>query len=515
MTQFRTLATGIHPVRSYQVLLELGRGGMGSVHLARTVGVGGFERLVVVKRLLPHLLQDAEAVERFLGEARNAACVHHAHVVGIHQVGQDQDGYFLLQDYVEGASLDEVVQRSALRRRRVPVRIVLRVALDALAGLAAVHEARDPMGRALGMLHRDMSLENLLVGCDGVTRVADFGIAKTSRSSVETGHNVLVGKLLYLAPECLRREPIGATLDIYGLGMSLWLALASREPWPEVSEAQLVQHILNGLPTMDPQLGIAPEIEALVARACHLDPAQRFPSARAMGRALEELGKGTDLIGTHGDVSDYLQTLMGVDLVRRRQRVGQRIESLAKEGVATHTSLPPPSDREEAPPRGSDPAPAPPLLWRPARVGWVAAAVVAGAVALWWATGRHAVQPPPSTPSPITQAPAPPAPQPSAALPVAAPAAAPPVVAPVAAPEATTVVTPVEAARPGPVAPAKERARDAVSVPARERAKPRTLQPAVDKAPPSGPPAVPEPTPSAPRTRTGTSELEVPPDWQE
>ena len=98
MPQFRTLAAVLQPIASYQVILELGQGGMGSVHLARTVGVGGFERLVVVKRLLPHLLRDEEAVERFLAEARNGAYVRHANVVGIHQVGQDDDGYFLVLD---------------------------------------------------------------------------------------------------------------------------------------------------------------------------------------------------------------------------------------------------------------------------------------------------------------------------------------------------------------------------------------------------------------------------------
>lgn len=510
MPQFRTLATGLQPVSSYQVLLELGRGGMGSVHLARTVGVGGFERLVVVKRLLPHLLRDSEAVERFLAEARNAACVHHAHVVGIHQVGQDPDGYFLVLDYVEGASLDEVVQRSMLRRRRVPVSIVLRVVLDALEGLSAVHDARDPQGRALGMLHRDVSLENLLVGCDGVSRLSDFGISKAAHASVQTGRNFLIGKLLYFAPEYLRREPVGATFDIYGLGMTMWLALSSKEPWPEVSEAQLMLDIVGGLPAMDPKLGIPPQVEALVTRACHLDPASRFPTARAMARAIEELGRGTDLVGTHGDVSDYIQTLMGVDLVRRRQRIAQRIEKLATEGASTHTSMPPPAEPKEATLGGSNTAPSLPVMWRPARVGWVAGAVIVAALALWWASAQRAVDPSASTPAPtpITQAPPPLAPQPPVPPPAVAPAPAPSVV-PAAPPQATTMAAPVEAA------PAKERTGDAVRVPAQQRTASSAARPMVRKVTPSEPSPAPEPAPAQPRSRARTSELEVPPDWQE
>src|SRR5690349_22418649 len=143
MPNFDTIAPGKTPIASYQSIMELGRGGMGTVHLARAVGAGGFERLVVVKRLNRDLLGQPDAVRRFLDEARHAALIHHANVVGIHQIGKDEKGYFLVLDYVEGASLEGLVDRVALSRETLPAPIVLRIALDALSGLHAAHRAED------------------------------------------------------------------------------------------------------------------------------------------------------------------------------------------------------------------------------------------------------------------------------------------------------------------------------------------------------------------------------------
>src|SRR5262245_44859594 len=200
---------GIASVSSYELLIELGKGGMGTAHLARAVGAGGFERLVVVKRLHTHLLDRIDAVARFLDEARLAAYVRHANVVSTLHVGQDDSGYFLVLEYVEGASLEELIDRAALRSENLPAPIVLRIALDALAGLSATHNSRDVSGRRLELLHRDVSLQNILIGRDGVSRIADFGIAKSALGSVHTDQGYVLGKLLYMPPEYLRHESTG------------------------------------------------------------------------------------------------------------------------------------------------------------------------------------------------------------------------------------------------------------------------------------------------------------------
>jgi serine/threonine-protein kinase len=321
--------TGAAPqIGAYEILFELGHGGMGAVYLARAIGapagVGGFERLVAIKRLHLHLTGRTDSVQRFLDEAKVAARIHHANVVGIHQVGSDEAGHFLVQDYVEGDTLQGLVDHATLKRQRLPPPIVLRIALDALAGLHAVHEAKDAEGRPLGILHRDISTQNLLVGRDGVTRIADFGIAKHALSSVVTDNQYLQGRVLYMPPEYLARAPnVDRRFDVYGIGVTMFLALTGNEPWPGASEAQIVHQATTvGVPRLSATgLAIAPAVEAIVARAYDRDPEARYPNALAMLEAIEELGRHTGWIASHVEVAALVEKLVGLELAARRAAI--------------------------------------------------------------------------------------------------------------------------------------------------------------------------------------------------
>jgi serine/threonine-protein kinase len=307
--------------RGYRVLFELGRGGMGAAFLARAEGAGGFERLVVIKRIRPERL-DARSIERFLREARVAAAIHHANVVSAQSVGEDADGPFIVLDYVDGASLEELLDRSLLKQRPLPVPITLRIALDVLAGLQAVHEASDAQGKPLNVLHRDVSLQNVLIGRDGVARLLDFGIARSDLGGATTDQHYIVGKLPYLPPEYLRRELLDASADVYGLGVTLWLAMTGKELWPSASEAQVLQHILaDGIPPLSQALEVAPEVVDLVACACAADRTRRFGSARAMAAAIEQIARERGWLATHHEVAEWLHALTGLDLNRRRERI--------------------------------------------------------------------------------------------------------------------------------------------------------------------------------------------------
>jgi serine/threonine protein kinase len=321
-------------IGSYQVLFELARGGMGTVYLARAMGPGGVERLVAIKRAHPHLLAEKGVADRFLDEARVAAHVHHANVVGVHQAGSDEDGYYLVFDYVEGESLGGLVERAFEQGKRVPPRIVIRVVMDALAGLHAAHETTHGSGKPLGILHRDVSVQNVLVGRDGVTRLTDFGIAKSALSSVVTEQSYLQGKLVYLAPEYLQRRPVDRTLDVYAAGVTLWIALAGHLPWPAADEAQMLNSILlDGVPDLSSVgVEIAPEIEAIVSRACHLDPRERFQTARQMLEALEAAGASNGSVASHTEVAGYVEAAAGPELAARRETIDKMRNSF----VPTH-----------------------------------------------------------------------------------------------------------------------------------------------------------------------------------
>jgi serine/threonine-protein kinase len=336
--------------RGYRILFELGRGGMGAAFLARAEGAHGFERLVVIKRIRPERV-DARSVERFLREAKLAAAIHHANVVSAQSVGEDAEGPFIVLDYIDGASLEELLDRSLLRGQSMPVPIMLRVALDALAGLHAVHEARDAHGAPLNVLHRDVSLQNILVGRDGVARLLDFGIARSELGGNTTDQQYIVGKLPYLPPEYLRREALAASADVYGLGVTLWLALTGQDMWPDASEAQLLNHILNdGVPRLSLRMQVAPEIVELVARATASSRSERFSTAREMATAIEQLGRDRGWLSTHHEVAEWLEQLAGIDLSRRRERIA--LSASEKHARPTATTS---SSKLQVPTRGPRP----------------------------------------------------------------------------------------------------------------------------------------------------------------
>ncbi|MET0285481.1 MAG: protein kinase [Polyangiales bacterium] len=325
-------------IGSYQVLFELGRGGMGTVYLGRVRGTGDFERLVAIKRQRALELGFDEPPERLLTEARLAGLIHHANVVGMHQAGSDSEGYYFVCDYVEGLSLAGLLGRHE-PHALWPVGIVTRVMLDALAGLQAVHDAVDAEGHALGMLHRDLATDNLLVGRDGVTRLADFGIAKTVRGMPRTEEGQVRGKLPYLAPEYLRGEPVDLTFDLYAAGVTLWVALSRRLPWGELSEVHMMQAIVSeGLPSLPAgHFAAGSELEAVIARACHPHARERYRSAREMLDALEAAASRVGTIARHVQVAEYVEQVAGAELAARRARIQAHRRAL-------DAGLPPPID---------------------------------------------------------------------------------------------------------------------------------------------------------------------------
>jgi eukaryotic-like serine/threonine-protein kinase len=304
----------------FETLLELGQGGMATAYLARTLGPDDFQRLVVLKRLSLELSASPEAVRRFMTEARVGAQLYHSNIVGTHRIDRDAAGPFIVLDYVEGGSVDELLSASLERGKALPLRAVLRIGLDALAGLRAVHEATASSGRPLEILHRDISLQNVLVGVhDGVARLSDFGVAKSRLSASRTDPGCLVGKVLYMAPECLRYEPLGPTVDLYALGLTLWLALAGEDPWPDEDVIELSRRIVHdGVPPLSERADVPREIADALARACAPRAVDRFQSAREMTLSLEPL-RAAGLVASHEEVASLVSDLLGDKLKSRRE----------------------------------------------------------------------------------------------------------------------------------------------------------------------------------------------------
>src|SRR5690606_7363002 len=219
---------------------------MATVFLARLTGVGGFQRLYAVKRLHPHLQADEEFVEMFLDEARLAAGIHHPNVVPILEVGASQNFHYLVMEYIEGDTLARLLARAASDNQRIPAPQAIRIALDTLSGLHAAHELRDENGLLAGVVHRDVSPQNVLVGVDGVSRITDCGVARAASRLSATRVGQLKGKIAYMAPEQARGEiDLDRRADVFAAGIVFWEALAHRRLFKAQNEAGTLARVLH------------------------------------------------------------------------------------------------------------------------------------------------------------------------------------------------------------------------------------------------------------------------------
>ncbi|MGH7298775.1 MAG: serine/threonine-protein kinase, partial [Polyangiaceae bacterium] len=186
---------------NYEALLQLATGGMATVYVARQIGAAGFERLVVVKRVHPHLLSNREFYDMFRDEARVAAMLHHPNVVPVTDVVEADGELFLVMEYIDSVALSTLEKAAADLGQRLPPAAAVRVMIDALSGLHAAHEAHDMRGNRLEIVHRDVSPQNIVVGIDGSSRIIDFGVAKARHRLTETKSGSLKGKYGYMSPE--------------------------------------------------------------------------------------------------------------------------------------------------------------------------------------------------------------------------------------------------------------------------------------------------------------------------
>lgn len=271
----------------YEVLLELASGGMGVVHVARQVGAAGFSRLVVVKRLHDHLAKEPEFHAMVRDEAALASKILHPNVVPVVDVVEQEGVLALVLDYVPSVSLSALVKAARARGRVLPPAVASRVVSDALAGLHAAHEARDLAGTPLGIVHRDVSPHNVIVGTDGIARLVDFGIAKAAVRLARTRTGDLKGKLAYMAPEQIHRKEVDRRTDVFAAGATLYEALTGEPLFDGVGEGAVLLGVLMGRPTELTARGFAPELDALLGRATEASPDDRFPDARAFREALE------------------------------------------------------------------------------------------------------------------------------------------------------------------------------------------------------------------------------------
>ncbi|HEY0251325.1 MAG TPA: serine/threonine-protein kinase [Kofleriaceae bacterium] len=292
----------------YQVDQLLARGGMGEVYLGRVVGAHGFQRPVVIKVIRTELVADERVAMMFVDEARIAAGLHHRNIVQIIDFDLFDGGAFLVCELVEGCDL-----RSMLRHLRAPPRYDIAVSIIAElgTGLHAAHEATANDGAALGLVHRDVSPGNVLLGLHGEVKIADFGVAKARSRSYHTISNTIKGKAPYMAPEQILGEPLDRRADVFALGTLLFEVTTRTRLYSAHASAQAMRMILDG-EVPDPasrRPGYPPELAAIVKTALARDPARRYPTARAMVDELDQLSRTKQWMLSSTAIGDLVRVI--------------------------------------------------------------------------------------------------------------------------------------------------------------------------------------------------------------
>ncbi len=312
----------------YELLLPIASGGMAMVWAARLKGTRGFQKIVAVKTMLPKLSEDEHFEKMFLDEASLASQIRHPHVVEILDLGEQEGVLFLVMEWIEGVPLNQLM-KAARTQGGLPIPIAVRIIMQACAGLHAAHELRSERGDLVGLVHRDISPQNILVTYDGVAKVVDFGVAKaTALGDGATVAGQIKGKVAYMAPEQVKGGDIDRRVDVFALGIVLYALTTGKHPFRRESEAATMYHICAPQPVLPPRKvadRYPPQLEAVVLKALAKDPAKRFQTANDMLRALDRL-PSQYRASTDSEVAQFLEIILGDRRRARREALADAIE---------------------------------------------------------------------------------------------------------------------------------------------------------------------------------------------
>jgi serine/threonine protein kinase len=369
----------------YAMYGVLASGGMATVHLGRLAGAAGFARTVAIKALRPQYAEDPEFVSMFIDEARLAARIHHPNVVPTLDVVSNQNELFTVMDYVHGETLSRLIRAS--RGTTIPLSFVVAIMRDVLNGLHAAHESTDELGQPLGVVHRDVSPQNVIVGADGVARVLDFGVAKAAGRIQTTREGELKGKIAYMAPEQFSGS-VSRSSDIFAASVVLWEAIVGDKLFSGANEGEIIAKILHheiASPRIK-RLDLPLPIEEIVMRGLSRAPEDRFATALEMSNALVQAQEPARIAEVGAWVTGLAaQTLHDRETLIREMETQPHISARIAASVIAQIAKP---AAEPAPEEKSKSK----SVWA---FAVLAAAIVIG---IWWVIRAHS----PSTASPTS-----------------------------------------------------------------------------------------------------------------
>ncbi|MHB8873334.1 MAG: serine/threonine protein kinase [Myxococcaceae bacterium] len=295
----------------YQLLKKIASGGMGQVFLARAAGERGFEKLLVIKRILPHLVEDEEFFTMFFDEARITARLNHPNIAQIFDLGEAGGSHYIAMEYVAGEDVRRMEKVARANDTHFPLGAVLRIIADAAAGLDYAHKARDASGQPLGLVHRDVSPQNILVGFDGGVKLIDFGVAKAAGRAQHTATGILKGKYPYMSPEQADGLAIDHRSDIFALGIVFWEQLTLKRLFKGENDVMTMRLVkdCNVPPPSKVNPELPPELDAVVLKALEKDPARRYVDCMQLRLAIEDYAVAKGIPSSSAHLVGYVQSL--------------------------------------------------------------------------------------------------------------------------------------------------------------------------------------------------------------
>ena len=412
----------------YVLLEKIATGGMAEVWKARMKGVEGFQKIVAIKKILPHLSDNREFIDMFIDEAKLAAQLNHNNIIHIYDLGKIQSSYYIAMEFVEGHDLKTILKRGLERGHQLSIELSLFIASKIAAALDYAHRKRDFENRDLGLVHRDVSPQNVLISQEGDIKLCDFGIAKAASKASETQAGALKGKLQYMSPEQAWGTAIDKRSDVFALGAVLFEMLTGRKLFTGDNEMSILEQVREARvePPSNVDDEISPQIDRIVLKALEKDPANRYPTAADMARDIETV------------LFEMRPTPNSADLAIYMHRLSAAAPVVAPAPPVAPT--PPPMVAPPVPvvehPKAAVPHKTPPGVVMPSwesrkqqkkppivLISAASAAVVIAAVAgfLWWrSTASRPMQQPVAVATP--------APKPVVTAPITATVAAPPTV---------------------------------------------------------------------------------------
>lgn len=324
----------------YVLLRKLATGGMGEVFLAKQIGPSGFEKLLVIKRILAQHHDKTDYLNMFLSEARLVAYLTHSNIIQIHEMGQIEGDYFIAMEYVRGKSLRDIID--TVRTRNAPLSLphVIDLAIKLCDGLGYAHDARDIRGKPMNIIHRDINPHNILISYTGDLKLIDFGIAKSEMTSVHTATGTIKGKFVYMSPEQSAADPIDRRSDIFSLGIVLYEMLTGENPFVRQNVVLSLEAIQrHSVPPPSAKRPDAGPLDDVLERALQKRPEDRYQNCLEMRDDLRDLLRAGSVSPGEKDIATYLTDLYTDDIEEEERLLAE----------ADRATSPPPASAPEPP----------------------------------------------------------------------------------------------------------------------------------------------------------------------